>query len=199
MTYNVYTDGSCTKSRSGWGFVVVSDENIELYSSSGKMPTGTTNQACELMAALQACLYVAENYPSNKYNIYSDSAYLVNCYNDRWYVNWENNGWLNSKKEPVANQNLWMPLIEYFEDPNFNFIKVKGHAGNPFNEKADKLATGIIITDAVEPTSWTPMDLTSEKNYGTIKMKLSEILIEFQLNNNYNDSINKIIELFERN
>lgn len=192
MTYNVYTDGSCTKSRSGWGFVVASENNVELYSSSGKMPTGTTNQACELMAAIQACRAILDDEPCATYNIYSDSAYLVNCYQDQWYKNWINNGWVNSKKEPVANKELWIQLIPFFNNPNFNFIKVKGHAGNPFNEKADKLATGMISDN-------TSADLTSEKNYDTIKMKLSEILIEFQLSNNYNDSINKIIEVFERN
>ena len=215
MTLNIYTDGSATKSRSGWGFVVVSDKNVEIHSASGKMPTGTTNQACELKAAIEACRYVITTHWDCTYNIYSDSAYLVNCYKDLWYKNWQNNGWVNSKKEPVANQDLWEQLVPYFNNPNFNFIKVKGHAGNPFNEKADHLATGA-ISGIIESEKFTPqgcvvefdaplslltnrVNLTNEKNYDTIKIKLSEILIEFQLRNNYQDTINKIIEVFERN
>lgn len=199
MMYNIYTDGSCTKSRSGWGFVIVDENNTEVMCKGGALPSGTTNQACELLAAFYACDYMKRIYPNSEYIIHSDSAYLINCYTDKWYANWESNGWVNSKKEPVANKELWENLIPFFRDPCFHFMKVKGHAGNPFNEKADRLATGAIVVSEMSSDDWSHADLTNEKNYDTIKIKLSEILIEFQLRNNYQDTINKIIEVFERN
>ena len=79
--------------------------------------------------------------------IYSDSAYLVNCWKQNWWRGWQANGWKNSKKEPVANPDLWMGLIPFFEKaPNgYDFVKVKGHAGNETvhgqcNDDVDKLA-----------------------------------------------------------
>ena len=73
--------------------------------------------------------------------LYSDSAYLINCYKPNWWKNWRANGWKNSKKEPVANQDLWEKLIYFFmKAPGYDFIKVKGHAGNTYNEMVDDLA-----------------------------------------------------------
>jgi ribonuclease HI len=166
--YNIYTDGSCTKSRSGWGFVIVDENNTEVMCKGGALPSGTTNQACELLAAFYACDYMKRVYPNSEYIIHSDSAYLINCYTDKWYANWESNGWVNSKKEPVANKELWENLIPFFRDPCFHFMKVKGHAGNPFNEKADRLATGAIVVSEMSPGDWSHVDLTNEKNYDTI-------------------------------
>ena len=58
----------------------------------------------------------------------------------KWYSKWLVNGWINSKKEPVANKNLWKSLIPFFEAENIEFVKVKGHAGNKYNEIVDKMA-----------------------------------------------------------
>jgi ribonuclease HI len=73
-------------------------------------------------------------------NVYTDSAYLHNCYTQGWYKNWQKNGWRNSKKESVANQDLWEMLIPYFEMFEVNFHKVKGHADNMWNNYVDELA-----------------------------------------------------------
>jgi ribonuclease HI len=70
---------------------------------------------------------------------------LHNCYTQKWYKNWEVNGWRNSKKEPVANKDLWEQLIKWFEMPEFEFKKVKGHATDDseftkWNNYVDELA-----------------------------------------------------------
>ena len=134
----IYTDGSATKSRSGWGFVAVRNNEI-IYQKSGVEHIGDTNQMMELIAASEACKWATNQYHDDII-IYSDSAYLVNCYNDKWFVKWENNNWKNSKNEPVANIDLWKQLIMYFRLPNINFVKVKGHTGIEGNDEADKLA-----------------------------------------------------------
>ena len=79
-------------------------------------------------------------FPTDSVVVYTDSAYLHNCYQQKWYVNWQKNGWKNAKKQPVANQDLWKMLIPYFETFGIDFVKVKGHAGNQWNEYVDDLA-----------------------------------------------------------
>ena len=72
--------------------------------------------------------------------IVSDSTYVVNCFRDRWWVRWKANGWKNAKKEPVANVDLWQPLIELVlaREPVFRWVK--GHSGDPMNDLVDMLA-----------------------------------------------------------
>ena len=187
----IYTDGSATKSRSGWGFVAVKNNEI-IYQKSGVEHIGDTNQMMELIAALEACKW-ATNQHYDDITIYSDSAYLVNCYNDKWFVKWENNNWKNSKNESVANIDLWKQLIMYFRLPNINFIKVKGHNGNQYNEIADKLATG-----AIELTN-ERINLTPEKNYDIIYKEVGEIFINYSINKiSIMDAVKNILKIIER-
>jgi ribonuclease HI len=72
--------------------------------------------------------------------IVSDSTYVVNCFRDRWWVRWQANGWRNAKKEPVANTDLWKPLIEIYQQRRPEFRWVKGHSGDPMNDLVDRLA-----------------------------------------------------------
>ena len=72
--------------------------------------------------------------------LYSDSAYLINCYTQGWWKNWEKNGWKNSKREPVANQDLWEQLIPFFKNKQIKWIKTKGHANDKWNNYVDDLA-----------------------------------------------------------
>ena len=72
--------------------------------------------------------------------IYSDSAYCINCYKDKWWVKWEQNGWINSKKQPVQNKELWKRLIPFFKDARFIFKKVAAHQNNYWNNYVDELA-----------------------------------------------------------
>ena len=76
--------------------------------------------------------------------LYSDSAYLVNAFLQRWLVSWQKNNWLKSDKKPVENQDLWKILLELTKTHDVTFIKVKGHASNVENNRCDQLATGSI-------------------------------------------------------
>lgn len=139
----VYTDGSCSgnghsNSYGGGAYIIVINGQI-FYKENFGTPN-TTNQQMELEAAARACEYLERAYFLDDIVIYSDSAYLINCYNQNWWMNWSKNGWKNSKKEPVANRDLWERLIPFFKLKGFNFKKVKGHAGVELNELVDKMA-----------------------------------------------------------
>ena len=144
LNLEVYTDGSLKKigktmTFGGWSFIITKD-NQKIYETAGS-EYGTTNQRMELMAIREALKYASSIRGTNeKVVIYSDSAYAINCYLQEWYVNWLANGWRNSKKEPVANQDLWLDIIPYFDNFWYNFKKVDGHSGIYWNEECDKLA-----------------------------------------------------------
>lgn len=145
--WEIYTDGATSKNGAedavgGWAFIIVDKENNEILHSINGRVVDTTNQRCELRAAIEALQWWERKHKTFEDTIlYSDSAYLINCWKDEWYIKWQANGWRNSKKEPVANQDLWEKLIPYFKDKNLIFAKVKGHTGqNDYNDKVDKLA-----------------------------------------------------------
>lgn len=97
----------------------------------------STNQRMELRAPLEAL----RSLPSRRtVALYSDSAYVVNCFRDRWYVRWRQNGWRNAQKKPVENRDLWEALIEQAERHEVDWHKVAGHSGDPLNDRADRLA-----------------------------------------------------------
>ena len=102
---------------------------------SGAAPQ-TTNQRMELTAVLEAVRAL-----EGPLEVYSDSTYVVNCFRDRWWEGWIRRGWRNSQKKPVANRDLWEPLIELVLAREIDFVWVKGHAGDPWNDEADRLAT----------------------------------------------------------
>ncbi len=97
----------------------------------------TTNQRMELTAVLEAVSTI-----EGPLAIHSDSTYVVNCFNDRWYEGWLARGWKNTQKKPVANRDLWEPLIDQYlaRSDELTFTWVKGHAGNELNEIADQMA-----------------------------------------------------------
>lgn len=132
----IYTDGACSKNPGpgGWGAVLMYGEHQKEIS--GFTPL-TTNQRMELTAAIEACKSLKEPC---QVKLYSDSAYLINAFNQRWLVNWQRNGWKNSKKEPVENQDLWKELLALAEKHQITWIKVKGHANNVYNNRCDELA-----------------------------------------------------------
>lgn len=137
----IYTDGACSGNPGpgGSAFIAVEDSK-EIYRWSMPIPEATNNM-CELLAILSACRWAEEVCPSDQITIRTDSAYCHNCYVQKWFRNWQKNGWKNSKKEPVANNQLWQQLIPFFEDERFSFEKVKGHTGSKdWNDEVDKLA-----------------------------------------------------------
>ena len=143
INLEIYTDGSCKSANGltfgGWSFIAVKD-NKEIYSASGSEPY-TTNQRMELLAIKKGLEYAADNREKNeKVLIYSDSAYAINCYLQEWYTTWLTNGWRNAKKQEVANQDLWIDIVPYFDNFWYDFYKVSGHAGNYWNEVCDARA-----------------------------------------------------------
>ena len=87
--------------------------------------------------------------------IVSDSTYVINCFRDRWYVKWQQNGWKNSQRQPVANADLWRPLIELVLARKPEFRWVKGHSGDKMNDLVDRLA--VAAAQSAKPL--TPTDL----------------------------------------
>lgn len=140
----IYTDGSLKKmgqksTFGGWAFYVLQD-GIDFYHDSGNEAM-TTNQRMELKAVLEALKYAQTiRQKGERVIIYSDSAYIINCYLQEWYSNWIINGWQNANKKPVANQDLWIEIIPFFDNFWYDFRKVHGHAGVYWNEKCDILA-----------------------------------------------------------
>ena len=147
----VYCDGAASdngnkdKRIGGWAYVIVSEDEQVLLTDAGAR-FGMTNNWGELVGMIKGCEKALE-LSGGKENItvLSDSAYCINCYKQGWWRAWVSNGWVNSKKEPVANKELWLQLIPYFENPLFIFLKVKGHNGDKdkhsyWNNFADELA-----------------------------------------------------------
>lgn len=140
----IYTDGSCKKmgrnmTFGGWAFIAVRDGKEFYVAADGELDT--TNQRMELLAIRNALEYAASVREQNeKVTIYSDSAYAINCYLQEWYVNWQANGWVNAKKQQVANQDLWIEIVPYFDNFWYDFKKVDGHSGVYWNEVCDELA-----------------------------------------------------------
>lgn len=148
MKLKIYTDGSCkgngTKSSCGGWAAILIDEEEEVILQIGGKEINTTNNRMELTAVLEA-IKIAEIFAKSHRiiycEIYTDSAYIHNCIKQKWYKNWESNGWITSKKTPVLNKDLWIQLIPYFEDGRFDFFKVKGHTGKQdWNDRVDRLA-----------------------------------------------------------
>lgn len=106
------------------------------HGSGGERPT--TNQRMEVRAVLEAL----RAHPDERIEIVSDSTYVVNCFRDRWWQRWTTNGWRNSKREPVANRDLWEPLVTLYRprQVDISFRWVKGHSGDHLNDLVDQLA-----------------------------------------------------------
>ncbi len=129
----VYTDGACSGNPGpgGWAWAL-----MDRTHGAGADPH-TTNQRMELQAVLEAVRAL-----DGPLEIRSDSTYVVNCFRDKWYEGWLARGWKNSQKKPVANRDLWEPLIDaYLDRPGqIRFTWVKGHSGEPMNDFVDELA-----------------------------------------------------------
>ena len=124
----IYSDGACSGNPGpgGWAAVVIDgDEERELSGAEGH----TTNQRMEIRGALEG---LRSLHGPRHVGVYSDSAYVVNCFRDKWYERWLRNGWKNSKKEPVENRDLWERMITLVRANDVEWVKVKGHSGDWF-------------------------------------------------------------------
>lgn len=139
-----YTDGACSTNGTwnGGAAIVVLNNDNEQVCTEYTNAKNTTNNQMELTAVIMALQYIINNSKEKEKNIiYTDSAYIYNCINQKWYIKWRQNGWLTSKKTPVENRGLWEQLLTFYEKCDIIIIeKVKGHSGNEYNEKADTLA-----------------------------------------------------------
>ncbi|NED98774.1 ribonuclease HI [Phytoactinopolyspora halotolerans] len=132
----IYTDGACrgNPGPGGWGAVLqYGKHRKELF---GGEPGDTTNNRMELMAAIQALMALTR--PA-VVRIHTDSSYLRNGIT-RWLAGWQRNGWMTAEKKPVRNADLWRQLEGAASRHQVEWLWVKGHAGNPGNERADELA-----------------------------------------------------------
>lgn len=136
----IYTDGACSGNPGpgGWGAILMYKENSKEISG-GK--DNTTNNVMELTAVIEGLKLL--KFPC-KVKLYSDSAYVVNAFIQKWIYGWLKNGWKNASKEPVKNKELWQELYELTKIHEVEFIKVKGHADNEYNNRCDELARNAI-------------------------------------------------------
>ncbi|WP_206886289.1 ribonuclease HI [Alicyclobacillus mali (ex Roth et al. 2021)] len=139
-TVILYTDGACSGNPGPGGWAAILQWKGHVKELSGGEPE-TTNQRMELKAVIEGLK--ALKRPCDVI-VHSDSAYVVNCFKQGWYVNWRRNGWMNSKGEPVQNRDLWEELLDAINGHQVRFEKVKGHAGVKWNERCDELARGAI-------------------------------------------------------
>ncbi len=154
-----YTDGACrgNPGPGGWAWAVPGGRW-----ESGYDPA-TTNQRMEIMAAFRAVQAL-----EGPVHIVSDSTYVVNCFRDGWWEGWIQRGWKNSKKEPVANRDLWEPFVELVRARDVTFAWVKGHSGDPMNDLVDQLAVAASQRERGDAaaTPPTPADLGPEDRAG---------------------------------
>lgn len=132
----IYTDGACSGNPGpgGWGAILMYKANKKEISGGNK---NTTNNIMEMTAVIEALKLL--KYPC-KVKVYSDSAYVVNAFNNGWIYNWKKNNWKTADKKPVKNKELWEELYDFTNTHKIEFIKVKGHSDNEFNNRCDELA-----------------------------------------------------------
>jgi ribonuclease HI len=138
----IYADGACSGNPGpgGWAWAVAPDG--VRHDSGGE--AHTTNQRMELTAVLQAIRMLGDDATAELL-VVSDSQYVVNCFRDRWWEGWLARGWRNSQRQPVANRDLWEPLIDLVRNRGkVEFRWVKGHSGDPMNDLVDELAVRAI-------------------------------------------------------
>ena len=132
----IYTDGACSGNpgKGGWGAVLIyNDVEKQISGASNE----TTNNIMELTAAIEALKLLKRPC---KVQLYSDSAYLVNGFTKGWIENWQKNGWKTADKKEVKNKELWAQLYDFSRVHEIEWIKVKGHSDNEYNNICDRLA-----------------------------------------------------------
>lgn len=131
----IYTDGACLENpgHGGWGAILIYKEHQKEISGSEKE---STNNRMELRAVIEALKTLKK---SAETTIYTDSTYVKDGIT-KWILNWKKNGWRTADRKPVKNADLWQELDLEAAKHRIEWVWVKGHAGNHFNEIADQLA-----------------------------------------------------------
>ena len=136
MSIKVYTDGACkgNPGPGGWGVYIQSNEDEkEFYGGNPE----TTNNQMEMQAALEALKHLKDK--DEVIELFTDSNYLRQGITE-WIYKWKKNNWRTAAKKPVANRDLWIEISDLDEKMTVQWNWVKGHAGDPGNERADELA-----------------------------------------------------------
>ena len=132
----LYTDGACSGNPGLGGYCA-----ILIYKGIEKVVSGseidTTNNRMELRGVIEGLKALKE---ACEVDLYSDSQYVVSAFTENWIEDWQKNRWKTASKSPVKNVDLWQELLSLYKKHKINFIKVKGHSDNEFNNRCDKIA-----------------------------------------------------------
>lgn len=132
----LYTDGACSGNPGTGGYcAILSYNGIEKIISGAEELT--TNNRMELLAVIVGLKALKEKC---EVDVYSDSQYVVDAFNQNWILSWQMNGWRTAGKKDVKNVDLWKELVGLVDKHKVNFIKVKGHSDNEYNNRCDKIA-----------------------------------------------------------
>ena len=131
----IYTDGAClgNPGPGGWAALIIDNNQERILSGNNEM---TTNNRMELLAVIKALETINHHL---EITIYTDSKYVINGITS-WIKNWKTNDWKSSSKTPVKNIDLWKILDVNSQKQNIKWVWVKGHSGNNYNDKVDKIA-----------------------------------------------------------
>ena len=139
----IWTDGSCSGNPGPGGWAAILRFAARERELSGQ-ESHTTNNRMELMAAIRGLEALSERCAVA---LHTDSAYLINAFEQQWIAGWLDRGWVTTARKPVENRDLWERLIRLVGHPGFepglhkvSFVKVAGHAGVALNERCDRLA-----------------------------------------------------------
>lgn len=124
----------------GWGAILMCGEHKKEIS--GSQPD-TTNNVMELTAIIEALKSI--KFPCS-IKVYSDSTYVINGFTQGWIYNWMKKNWKTADGSPVKNKDLWQTLYQFTQVHKIEFIKVKGHSDNAYNNRCDELARKAILT-----------------------------------------------------
>jgi ribonuclease HI len=173
----IYTDGACLGNPGDGGFawVLITEERRIEHS---EYHPDTTNNRMELMAVINVLQYFEKNKKSNKnykLKIYTDSNLIVQAITQNWLTSWSKNNWKKADKQPVKNQELWEELNRLLNLFDVEFIWVKGHNGNKYNEICDKLAkTAAENKSLVYHQSYTAVNSNQDNIAATQLTKLTQ-------------------------
>lgn len=136
MEVVIYTDGACSGNPGpgGWAAILLAsgyEKEISGYEAQ------TTNNRMELRAVIEALQLL--KFPC-KVKLHSDSSYVINAFRQNWLLNWKRNGWKNASKQEVSNRDLWETLDRLASQHQVDWVKVKGHSDDVYNNRCDALA-----------------------------------------------------------
>ena len=137
----INTDGACSGNPGPGGFAAIIETGGEEITVSGGQPA-TTNNQMELAAVIAALDYLRRNRPVNglEIEVRSDSSYVVDAHNKGWLRNWQKRGWRKADNKPLPNTGMWQELCTLTSGLNITWTWVRGHSGDPMNERCDAIA-----------------------------------------------------------